>query len=460
MTTSLRGYRVLPGMALVSFLCVSWFHFFSLDTLHIFSQEKRMHHGLQLPEVLKRNKTQQPGDPMLPFKRISWVHIGKAGGNSFRPIFRAYCESDKKEIDDKCNEAPESMLSYRVKGFFHNDEIRSSSKSLLEESDAYLYNLRHPVDRMISWYHYEHPQSCDKHNKETRLACSTAKAIRQNPEGVTSLFFEQCFPTQDQLWLPFYRDGREVVGENCTDLAHKAIEGRIHDKGFTHISNNMRYYYSNTIEKYPSKGVLVVRTESLWDDLKDLDLKLGGYGSFGSLEGIKDSHGSEKYKKTNEPLSERGYTLLCCALRDEMHIYKRLIERSVNLDEVSKNATITSAANRCGFQTWDEMVDSCRPTDSERFGARQIPHSNTGSSYLPASPPLGYDNIMFVHVGKAAVSSSDSLVSLHLFYLIVTCLSLSSSTSCRFVYFYRETLYGCSFESTARAIDTKSTKDA
>ena len=32
---------------------------------------------------------------------------------------------------------------------------------------------------------------------------------------------------------------------------------------------------------FPKKKVLVVRTESMWDDMKDLDFQLGGSGSFG-----------------------------------------------------------------------------------------------------------------------------------------------------------------------------------
>ena len=339
---------------------------------------------------------------MLPFEQILWAHVGKAGGNSFRPVLRAYCESNKKKIDEECSEAPDSMLSYLVNGFLHDADVRPPGA--IEEADAYLYNLRHPVDRMISWYYYEHPGSC-LHNRETKVACGTAKEIAAKPDGRAARFYKNCFPTQDLLPLAFSPSGRNVLNHSCADLARKAIEGRIDGTGFKHIWYNINYYTERTIQKYPGKGVLVVRTESLWDDLKDLDLKLGGFGSFGSLEGTKDTHGSEQYHKINDTLPAAGYQLLCCAMQEEMHTYRRLLDRAVNLDEAAKIFSTTSAARRCGFSSWNDMVDQCK---QQFFGMHQIAHRNPPTSLLPSSPALSFNNILFTHVGKAGGNVSAS----------------------------------------------------
>ena len=418
---------MLPGMALISLAFISWFHFSNVDFVRFSQTSKKLPHK-KFPSIFGSHNNPSmsslPSEPILPFKNILWAHVGKAGGkfhvnvdnesvamtsfshilssisqhpgNSFRVILKAYCESDKKHIDEKCSKAPDNMLSNRIKGFLH-DEVVRPKKYAIQEADAYLFNLRHPVDRMISWYHYEHPHSC-MHNRATKLACGAAKDIVANPNGITALFYKKCFPKQEILPFAFSK----YAGRNktCSRIAREVIQGRIEGKGFKHIWYNNEYYFNETVGEYPSKGVLVVRTESLWDDLKDLDLKLGGYGSFGSLEGLVDSHGSETYRQSNSTFSDYDFGLLCCGMQDEMHIYRRLLERALNLDEAAKSESITAAAQRCGFSSWNEMVNDCT-NQKGGFGLNQIDHDNPAASLLPASPPLSYDNIMFVHVGKA-----------------------------------------------------------
>ena len=245
---------------------------------------------------------------------------------------------------------------------------------------------------MITWYQLEHPHSClDKHD----VACKTQKNIKHNPNGTALLFFHDCFPNLTQLPLAFSREGRDILNKTrCIDLAYKAIQGRIVDeKVFRYMQYNTNYYYTKTIDTYPSKGVLVARTESLWDDIQGIDLGLGGNGSFGVWN--DKSHGSND----TLPLSVGDSALLCCAMQEEMHAFRRLLDRAVNLDEASKQATISSAAQRCGFPLWNEMVEFCASNDII-FGMRQISNQNPAKSLLPASPPLSYDNILFCHIGK------------------------------------------------------------
>ena len=123
---------------------------------------------------------------------------------------------------------------------------------------------------------------------------------------------------------------------------------------------NMHHYTVETIDEYPDKEVLVVRTESLWKDVKDLDIMLGGKGTFGEIEGTRDSHGSEHYKRSNTTFSTSDYGLLCCALSNEMDLYRRLVELAVNLNTAAKQHTIASTTRKCGFSTWDEMMSVCR----------------------------------------------------------------------------------------------------
>ena len=331
--------------------------------------------------------------------------IGKAGGNTLRVLFKAYCESNRHKIDPECRNAPDSMLSDQVKGFFHSNFIIPKDGAP-EAANAYLFNLRHPVDRMMSWYHYEHPKSC-LHNTATRIACHSAIAIKEEPRNETALFFQTCFPNQHDFAGAFNSSGTSVLERACIRLAHHVVKGNAGKhygsdgdqikpiQGFKHITFNMRYYVGRTLAKYPDKDVLVVRTESMWDDLKDLDLKLGGYGIFGQREGYKDSHGSETYKQEKDSLSGEEYSLLCCALQEDMDVYRQLIMRAVNLDEEDKYATIAKTAERCGFPSWDDMVRQCTIQEHLMDGTRH------NDSTISLGPTLSLDNITFVRVGKA-----------------------------------------------------------
>ena len=328
---------------------------------------------------------------------------------SLRVLFQAYCESNRHKIDEGCYESPDSMLSDQTKGFFHSNFMWPDGQGASKAADTYLYNLRHPVDRMLSWYNYEHPQSC-LHNSATIIACRTAKKVKEDPKSETALFFQTCFPRQQLLPVAFDDKGTNTLKRTCHDLVRKVFAGKMIERfsgegfkpiqGFKHISFNMRYYTGRTIDRYPNKNVLILRTESLWDDLKDLDTQLGGYGVFGQREGYKDSHGSENYRQSKDTLSAADYGVLCCALLDEMNIYRDLLKRAVNFDDAAKNSTITSAANKCGFSSWNDMVDQCR-SRQDVFGMRKIPQIDSTTSLVPESPIISFDDITFVDVGKA-----------------------------------------------------------
>jgi hypothetical protein len=229
----------------------------------------------------------------------------------------------------------------------------------IADADAFFFNLRHPVERMISWYNYEHPDSC-MDDRVTERSCDTAREIEDYPDGRAAIFYRQCFPTQEYLpLLALNYTGSTNLTESCSDLARKVLRGKIFETGFKHMFYNMHFYAKQTINKYPDRPILVVRTESLWDDTRDIDVMLGGKGTFGGAEGTKDSHGSEKYKKGNDQLSKSDYGLLCCALKREMQIYHDLVERAANLPNRVKDSTIANTAEKCGFSTWDEMMAHC-----------------------------------------------------------------------------------------------------
>lgn len=162
-----------------------------------------------------------------------------------------------------------------------------------------------------------------------------------------------------------------------------------------HLAANFQYYHRHTVGQeeqndvppppvgredlvvHPSnRSILALRTESLWQDLKELDIFLGGNGYF-RKEGLRVSHihdpsvVEEKSKKRTSlykdpaTLSPHGGKLLCCALQDELAIYRELIVRATNLNDTEKNKTLVAALELCRATTWPGLVRGCRMKKSK-----------------------------------------------------------------------------------------------
>jgi hypothetical protein len=121
---------------------------------------------------------------------------------------------------------------------------------------------------------------------------------------------------------------------------------------------NFQHYRDKTIARFPYKEVLVVRMEELWQDLGDLDRLLGGDGTFGDLHGSSITHGSQHHKY-HRSISESGAKLLCCALQDEMRIYRDLMNRATNLDKETKLESSLQTVTRCGAESWEDLQRQC-----------------------------------------------------------------------------------------------------
>jgi hypothetical protein len=115
--------------------------------------------------------------------------------------------------------------------------------------------------------------------------------------------------------------------------------------------------------------VLVLRTESLEQDFLALDRYLGGYDR--AVEG----HPRVRFLQPQNPhlvtrqvggaLSAVGKLRLCCALRDEIGIYVRLLQLAVNLEDSSKLDTLNQVASSCGVSNLSELSTERRCEELE-----------------------------------------------------------------------------------------------
>jgi hypothetical protein len=312
------------------------------------------------------NKTRYQYQNVPVVQNMLFIHVGKSGGTSLRSALKIQCDfmlyaRPSKAVGQLCLSRlePESRLSQVVTNFIHVQGFQGPRGVGYEGADSFLFVLRHPVDRAISWYNFVHPTNCKPQKMETP-SCTIKKEIMANPNGRASKFFT-CFPQIEHWVLELQQPYSKA--RKCSVFAWKVAGGKVPKREtFAVIMYyNVQSYASQSALLYPEKPVFVIRTEKLWEDAKDLDISLGGNGTFGQIEGSKKTHGSQKFTTPRESrLLVEDIKTLCCALIDEMDIYRvLLVLRAVNLGASSAQETWQGAIQRCGASSWTELKAAC-----------------------------------------------------------------------------------------------------
>ncbi len=290
------------------------------------------------------------------------IHVGKTGGETVRHTLKITCRMRKNPIQQQTcwdtfpKNATESFLSRHTIGILHCDLLLP--KNSLERATTLLWTLRNPLDRVVSWYHYMNPANCRPLEDYYSTACNTNRSIsrisRQNFETNDTKKkgskwvgkFFVCFPTIDQFANAL------LPGDNvsyCSQLAWRTITGEA-SKSSGHVYFNYNYYWNETMMKYPNKELWVLRTESLWEDMMQIEEQLTSNRSVSHSHhfAVKHNvtHGSEGHLQRDR-LSIVGRARLCCALRDEITKYGYILERSTNLDMHEKNRSLFLVLDQC-----------------------------------------------------------------------------------------------------------------
>ena len=314
-------------------------------------------------------------DPQLGF-----VHIGKAGGESIKSILQVGCWSYRnKRRRSKCfDELPPSRLSNITVQYTHCFQITNipGHDNTKRPLTGYLFNVRHPVDRMISFYNYIHPGFCNKTIYRNSVNCQAQHQVEVDPNGFAAQFFG-CFPALED-WVSIFRtnssDMQTKTTKECVALGQKAILGQEDEALVAHTKANYRANMDRTIlssldsteqthanQRLQQKQVMVVRTNSMWDDLKGVDRYFGGTGDFGAVEGTRVTHGSEHRNTSKAILTPDSYRVMCCALRGEMIAAVHLIQQAVNLDPIEKASTLDNMIRSCGAISWQDFLQNACP---------------------------------------------------------------------------------------------------
>lgn len=308
-------------------------------------------------------------EPFTDVHRLLFVHVGKAGGETVRYSLMAGCQAmrNRKKREDCIANLPSSALSDRVERLIHVN-LRTVP---LDQVDGYLIVLRNPLDRALSWYHYSHPDTCTERTQGSP-SCSSKHFVRVSPEQTTAQFYRDCFPLVANLT-------QTHMSEECRTMLGEVWSGSIEpspgEETFTHMIQNTGWYADEVGLRSP---FYVLRTEHLWEDMKSLDITFGGNGTFGDVEGLHYTHGVEAEK---DDIPVEGRRRLCCWMKDELLLYRRLLFESENLFPDEAQYSWETAMERCGVASLVDLQQMCgweRASDGRKRSLSTLSSSQAG----------------------------------------------------------------------------------
>jgi len=305
------------------------------------------------------------------------IHVGKTGGRSIA------CELGEGQVagiigrDLLCyryNPAP-SALKRAFAGRSHVWGKGCESK----QYSAFIYTLRNPLERLISWYFYENPM---KYAYAKKKSCSKNFFKQENSsKGCFSDLEDFALHTIPPATIHDNLDAtiNNITRSNCTELAWQVATGE--QKCYAHNGLGYSYYYRRMQQleaimkrNYPADAnkqilMLAIRTEHLIHDWDTLDQAFGGkdWKPNGHKRFTNKPKSQDKFIKTSSEismihqLSRQARNNLCHALCFEIQVYKTMLHMAKNLNETEVRKSI------------QEVIDSC---PNETFEVRDCPSSH------------------------------------------------------------------------------------
>jgi hypothetical protein len=276
-------------------------------------------------------------------RNISFLHIGKAGGSTIachlaeaRKYVRKHCAASIMR-----RPVPLSALSLHVNCFAH----MSGHLYCSDVNDAILINARQPIDRMASWFLYEHPLNHRLNYAERDYHCGDLMLYSCYPslDALATLGLAGSPPEhnrQQQLKI-----GPSLTHAECTHWAWAAVQGNIpttyHNfynyDWYTHrlfglqdITTDKKVSHGASI----SKEIFVIRAEHLEQDWRTINALLGGDYNSSIPITLMDRQNAALSKPLpvfDNTVSSIGIRNLCRALCKEIRIYVKLLSQAVNI---------------------------------------------------------------------------------------------------------------------------------
>mmetsp|Transcript_14928 Transcript_14928/g.43478 ORF Transcript_14928/g.43478 Transcript_14928/m.43478 type:complete len:551 (-) Transcript_14928:97-1749(-) len=290
-------------------------------------------------------------------KKLTFLHVGKAGGSSaVCSIHEAayqvhvHCEGygyvKGQPYHFPYSGSDESAISRAVNCYVHYDY----RMYCFEANDNFLINIRHPVDRILSWYIYEHP-------------ANTPVTMPTEVDGCEQLMLYSCYPTLDELATVGLADPRPAPGQSllrvgtnltsaeCSHWAWAAVTGTVGAE--YHNVLNYDWYAQHILSTKTNAQLYALRVEHLDQDWRTIDVLLGGTGNWSPAEagdGHANSAASKDLNVKSKAVSNEGVQHLCRALCEEIQVYKAILHRAVNLKKRDIRDSLRELKVKCPFQ--------------------------------------------------------------------------------------------------------------
>ena len=246
-----------------------------------------------------------------------------------------------------------TLLAWHLRPLYERDYI----SWLFDHTNTFLYSVRDPISRFISAYNFHRKLALDNPNQKQLPKSSKHR-----------MFYEICFPDGVESMINsilryiIHNETEKNKKTKCYRFGIRTLLGKS-SAGGLHMNHDHRHYMNCTIPRKPNHSIAVLRTEYLWDDIIDLDIKLGGKGSTSFPRKHNLEHGSNSWSgklSYNKTISKSNRRILCCIMYQEYHAYQYLIWKSFNLNASTKQQSINEVLHRCQIQ---QIVEDYQPTD-------------------------------------------------------------------------------------------------
>jgi hypothetical protein len=279
-------------------------------------------------------------------EKFCLVHVGKTGGGTLSCRFGSWLAKD-------CSKAKlgKSVLQRHVLGKLHKARDWGCLRRE-KHPKVWLFTLRSPIDRINSWFQYEHP----KHG------------LINEVQGNRPLLYDDCFDSLEDLSLRGLSDAwkysmdlskNRLVGINETELIHaqkcakRAWDAVTGSEGYQyHNFYNYGYYkrYIDSVMEGYNYSILVLRSEHLKEDWDGLEKLYTGDTDQIQLRRGQDGEYFDAVRRhsSNRTLHKDAYPQLCRALCEEIKVYKSILSAAKNLSPEQLQQSLDELQEQCG----------------------------------------------------------------------------------------------------------------
>ena len=198
------------------------------------------------PRPSKEILPQLPNDEQEAIK-ILYCHIGKTGGEFVKSqLGSVMCKARQNpKLKEEClrkQHEPHSTTRLSNHTIAYTHVGRWIPQNGLGMASHMLFSVRHPVDRFVSWYFYNHPANCDLRDNNSPSCRSQQALSENNPSSFATRFYQNCFPVIGNLFITLKESD---IDSKCFQLAKETFQLQLDQRDLNHLFWNYKVSYAH-----------------------------------------------------------------------------------------------------------------------------------------------------------------------------------------------------------------------